>query len=114
MVKLKHTEGARALHMVDVSHWQLDFINRYHFVFKVQNDAVFLHGFYTKNEIILWPIILVILDNIRLRRVPFAIGIFEEVQLNFSLSCGLKPPIQIIPRLWNQPFLRREAAWVCL
>jgi hypothetical protein len=37
---------------------------------------------------------------------------FKEIQLNFSLLFGLKPPIQSIPQLWNQPFLRREAAWV--
>ncbi len=65
---------------------------------------MFLHGFYTKNEVILWPIILAILNNIRLRKVPFAIGIFKEVQLDFSPMFGLKHPIQSIPRLWNQPF----------
>jgi hypothetical protein len=59
MVKLKRTEGAKALQIVDVSHWQLDFINSYHFVFKVQNDTILLHGFDTKNEVILWLIVLV-------------------------------------------------------
>jgi hypothetical protein len=97
-------EGAKALQIVDVLNWQLDFINSYHFVFKNQNDAIFLHGFSTKNEVILWPIILVILNDIRLRKVPFAIRIFKEVQLNFSLTFGLKLPIRSIPRLWNQPF----------
>ncbi len=74
------------------------------FVFNVQNDAIFLHGFDTKNEVILWPIILVILNDIRLRKVPFAIGIFKEVQLDFSLTFGLKHPVQSVPRLWNQLF----------
>jgi hypothetical protein len=46
---------------------------------------------------ILWPIILFILDNIRLRKVHFAIEIFKEVQLDFSLTFGLKHPIQSIP-----------------
>ncbi len=98
------TEGSRALQIVDVLHWQLDFINSYHVVFKVQNVAILLHGFDTKNEVILWPIILVILNDIRLCKVPFAIKIFKEVQLDFSLTFGLKHPIQSIPRLWNQPF----------
>jgi hypothetical protein len=48
---------------------------------------------YTKNEVILWPIIPVILDDIWVRKVPFAIGIFNEVQLDFSLTFGLKHPI---------------------
>ena len=70
----------------------------------MSGDAIFLHGFDTKNEVILWPITLVILNDIRLRKVPFAIGILNEVQLNFSLMFGLKHPIQSILRLWNQPF----------
>jgi len=49
-------------------------------------------------------IILVILDNIRLRKVPFAIGVFKENQLNVSLAFGLKHPIQSISQLWNQRF----------
>ena len=49
-------------------------------------------------------IILVMLDDIRLRKVPFAIEIFEEVQLEFSLMFGLKHPIQSISQLWNQLF----------
>ncbi len=93
MVKLYCMEGARALQIVDVLHWQLDFINSYHFILKCQNNAIFLHGFDTKNEVILWPIILVILDNVWIRKVPFAIGIFKEVQLDFSLMFGLKHPI---------------------
>ncbi len=53
--------------MVDVLHWQFDFINGYHFVFKVQDDTKLFHGFGTKNEVILWLIILTVLDNIRLQ-----------------------------------------------
>ena len=97
-------EGARALQIVDVLHWQFDFINGYHFIFKVKNDSILLHVFDTKNKVILWLINLVILNNIMCRKVPFAIGILKEMQLNFSLLVGLKPPIQSIPRLWNQPF----------
>jgi hypothetical protein len=52
----------------------------------------------------LWLIILVIPKDIRLRKVPFAIGIFKEIQLNLSLTFDLKHPIQSIPLLWNQPF----------
>ncbi len=83
--------------MVDVLHWQFDFINGYHFVFKVQDDTILFHGFETKNKVIPWLINLVIVNDIRCRKVPFAIRIFKEVQLHFSLSCGLKPPIQSIP-----------------
>jgi hypothetical protein len=101
-------ESTRALQIVDVLHLQFDFINGYHFVFKFQNDTILIHGFYTKNEVILRLINLVILNNIRLRKVPFAIGIFKEVQLNFSFLFGLKPPIWSIPRLWNQPFQGRK------
>ncbi len=36
--------------------------------------------------------------------VMFAIGVLKEVQLNFSLTFGLKHPIQSIPQLWNQLF----------
>ena len=93
MVKPYRTESARALQIVDVSHWQFDFINGYHFVFKVQDDTIPFHGFDTKNNVILWPINLLALNNIRYRKVPFAIGILKKVQLYFSLSCGLKPPI---------------------
>ncbi len=100
--------------IVDVSHWQFDFINGYHVVFKVQDDTIFFHGFYTQNNVILWPINLIILNDIRCHKVPFAIGILKEVQLYFSILCGMKPPTQSIPRLWNQPFSRREAAWVYL
>jgi hypothetical protein len=50
-------------------------------------------GLDTKNEVTLWLIILVVLNDIRLRKVPFAIGIFKEIQLNFSLTFGLKHPI---------------------
>ncbi len=85
-------------------HWQFDFINGYHFVFKVQDDTILFHGFDTKNKVIPWLINLIILNDIRCCKVPFAIGIFKEVKLNVSLSCGLKPPIQSIPQLWNQPF----------
>jgi hypothetical protein len=97
-------ESARALQIVDISHWQFYFINGNHFVFKVQDDTILFHGFETKNKVILWLIILVIVNDIRCRKVLFAIGIFKEAQLNFSLLFGLKPPIQSIPRLWNQPF----------
>ncbi len=62
----------------------------------------------TKNEVILWLIILVILDDIRFCKVPFAIGILKEIQLNFSLMFGLKHPIQSIPQLWNQSFRGRK------
>jgi hypothetical protein len=81
-----------------------DFINGYHFVFKVQNDTILFHGFHTKNRVILWLINLVILNSIRPCKVPFAIGIFKEVQLNLSLSFSLKHPIRSILQLWNQSF----------
>ncbi len=90
-------DSARALQIVDVSHWQFDFINSYHFVFKVQDDTIFFNGFDTKNNVILLPINLFVLNDIRCRKEPFAIGILKEVQLYFSLLCGLKPPIQSIP-----------------
>jgi hypothetical protein len=57
-----------------------------------------------KNEVILWPIILVIFDHIRLHMVPFAIRIFEEVQLHPGFLLRLEDPIQSLPRPWNQPF----------
>jgi hypothetical protein len=107
-------EGARALQIVDVLHWQLDFINSYHFVFKVQNDAIFLHNFYTKNEVILWPIILVILDNIRLRKVPFAIGIFKRSSAQFQPYVWFETSHSKYSTTVEPAFLRREAAWVCL
>ncbi len=53
----------------------------------------FFHDFDTKNKVILWLINLVIFNDIRCHEVPFANGIFKEVQLNFSLLFGLKPPI---------------------
>ncbi len=90
-------ESTRALQIVDALHWQLDFINGHHFVYKFQDDTILFHGFDTKNKVILWLMNLVILNNIRLCKVPFAIGIFKEVQLNFSLSFCLKPPIRSIP-----------------
>ena len=90
-------DNARALQIVDISHWQFDFINGYHVVFKDQDDTIFFHGFDTKNNVILRPINLFVLNDIRCRKVPFAIGIRKEVPLYFSLSCGLKPPIQSIP-----------------
>jgi hypothetical protein len=46
-------------------------------------------------------------------RYLFAIGIVKEVQLDFSLTFGLKHPIQSIPHTVEPAFLRREAAWVC-
>ncbi len=58
----------------------------------------------TPNKVILWLINLVILNEIRCRKVTFAIGIFKEVQLNFNLSFGLKPPVRSIQQLWNQPY----------
>ncbi len=79
MVKLKRTDSARALQIVDVSHWQFDFMDCYHFVLKVQDDTIFFHGFDTKNNVILWPIILRVLNNIRRRKVPFAIGVLKEI-----------------------------------
>jgi hypothetical protein len=66
--------------------------------------SYYLRTIVTKNKVILWLTILVVLNDIRLHKVSFAIGIFKEVQLNFSLTIGLKHPIQSIPRLWNQPF----------
>jgi hypothetical protein len=84
------------LQIVDVLHWQLDFINGYHFVFKILNYTILLHGLDTKNEVIVWLFILVVLDDIRLCKVPFAIRIFKEIQLNFSLAFGLKHPTQSI------------------
>jgi hypothetical protein len=33
-----------------------------------------------KNKVILWLINLVLLNNIRCQKVPFAIGIFKEIQ----------------------------------
>jgi hypothetical protein len=60
---------------------------------RYSNTTILFHGFYTKNKVILWLINLVILNDIRLHKVPFAIGIFKEVQLDFSLSFGLKHPI---------------------
>jgi hypothetical protein len=86
-------DSARALQIVDKSHWQFDFINGYHFIFKVQDDTIFFHGFDTKNNVILWLINLVVPNDIRCREILFAIGILKELQLNFSLLFGLKPPI---------------------
>ncbi len=57
-----------------------------------------------KNEVILWLIILAILDNIRLYKEPFAIGVFTEIQLYSNFTVSLEHPIQIIPQLWNQSF----------
>ncbi len=51
-----------------------------------------LRGFDTKNEVILW-VILIVLNDIRLGKVPFAIGVFEEIQLYSSLMLGLKHAI---------------------
>jgi hypothetical protein len=90
-------DNARALQIVDVSHWQLNFINGHHFVFKVQDDTIFFHGFDTQNNVTLWLINLLVLNNIRCRKIPLAMRILKEVQLYFSLLCGLKPPIQSIP-----------------
>jgi hypothetical protein len=100
--------------MVDVSHWQDDFINSCHFGFKVQHNIYLFRGFSAMNEVILWPIILNVFNHIRLCEEPFAIRIFEEIQLNPCFTLSLENPVQGIPRLQNQPFLNREAAWVCL
>ncbi len=86
-------DSARALQIADLSHWQFDFINGYHFFFKFQDDTIFFHGFDTKNEVILRLINLVVLNNIRCREVPFAIKILKDVQLDFSITFGLRPPI---------------------
>jgi hypothetical protein len=40
------------------------------------------------NEVILWLIIFVMLNDIRLRKVPFATGIFKEVAI------GLLPNLE--------------------
>jgi hypothetical protein len=47
----------------------------------------------------MWLIILIILDNIRLRKVTFAIKILKEIQLNFSLMFDMKHLIQSTPQL---------------
>ncbi len=97
MVEPERTDSAKALQIVDVLHWQFDFINGYHFVFEVQDDTIFFHGYDTKNNVILWLSNLVVLNDIRCQEVPFAIGILKEVQLYFRLLFGLKPPIRSIP-----------------
>jgi hypothetical protein len=79
--------------MVDVSHWQDDFINGYLLGFKVQGDTILFHGFCAQNEAILRPIILLIFDNVRLCKEPFAIRIFNEIQLNSSFTLTLERPI---------------------
>jgi hypothetical protein len=60
-------------------------INEYHFVFKVKNDTILLHGFDTKNKVILWFIILIVLNDIRLYKEPFAIRILKKISLISTL-----------------------------
>jgi hypothetical protein len=38
-----------------------------------------------------------VLADVRLRKVPSPLGVLEEIQLNFSLTLGLKHPIRSIP-----------------
>jgi hypothetical protein len=101
---LQRTENARALQITDVSHRQNDFIDGYHLVSKVYNDTKLFHGLSANNEVILWLTVLVVFDHIRFCVEPFAIRIFEEVQLHPGFTLHLEDPIQSILRLWNQPF----------
>ncbi len=71
MIKLKRTERASTLQMVDVSNWQNDFIIDFSFGFKVQQDTLLYHGFCAINEVILWPIMLTVLNFIRLGKRTF-------------------------------------------
>jgi hypothetical protein len=91
--------------MVDVSHWQFNFINGYHFVFKVQDDTIFFHGFDTKNNVILWLINLVVLNNIRCTQrssAQFQLFVWSETS-HSKYSTTVEPT-----------FFRKEAAWVYL
>jgi hypothetical protein len=90
-------ESARALQIVDVLHWEFDF------VFKVQDDNILFNGFDTKNNVIPWLINLVILNDIRCRKLIFAIGIFKEVQLHFSLLCGEENLLLCVLKKFSSP-----------
>ncbi len=91
------------MQIIDVSHWQNDFINGYHLVSKVYDDNKLFHGHSAKNEVILRLTILVVLEYIRLHVEPFAVRILEEVQLHPGFMPHLEDPIRCISQLWNKP-----------